>query len=455
LKPEERFGDLLRFAGGLLPTASTERVQIDRILPPALRHPGKERVLTDVPFHNDPTVLDTVNLRDNDIVTVFSIGNLRRNNLQVVGQVYQPGEYEWRPGMTLSDVIKAAQGLLPWAMPDRIKIERPIEATGRSEILSVDYRDSTARMVPMQEFDVVTVLDGRLAYPTGQIYLSGSVNKPGTKPYAERQTLKDLVDLAGGLNEDASSIEVARRKVGPTYSDTSSIVYRFPLGPDLILPDTVSRFFLERGDVVSVRKSPGFRTNQVVYVTGLFAYPGSYTIRNDRERISEIISRAGGPLPTASPEAFQLIRSGHPVVLKYADVIKGDRTQDILPVAGDTLTIGPRLGTVLVTGAVVRSAAFPFVRSWGLSDYLQAAGGLRPDADKDHISVQYASGGVATTRRRFLLPDTHPTVRPGSTIVVAARDTTADKGFSDNLTRLAQIATTFASLVIGFLAVTK
>jgi polysaccharide export outer membrane protein len=455
LKPDERFGDLIRFAGGLLPSASTERIQIDRILPPEQRQPGRERVLLDVRLGGNVASLDTVGLRDNDILTVFSIGSLRRNNLQLVGEVYQPGNYEWRRGMTLADLVGEAQGLMPWALSDRIKIERPIVATGRTEIFSVDFQDPSARQLPLHEFDLVTVLDGRLAFPGGEVYLSGSVNKPGVKPYVDRQTLADLIDLAGGLTEDAASIEVARRKVGSAYSDTASLVYRFPVGPNLILPDSASTFVIGRGDVVAVRKSPGYRGNDVVFVKGLFAYPGTYSIRTDHERLSEIIARAGGALPTAFPEAFRLIRDGHPVVLDYARIMKGDKTQNILPLKGDTISIGGNSGTVLVMGAVVRPAAFPYNRSWSLSNYIDAAGGLRPDANNDGISVQYASGGVATARRRFNLPLSEPEVRPGSTIDVAARDTSKDQGIGDTLTRIAQISTTFVSLVIGFLAVTK
>jgi protein involved in polysaccharide export with SLBB domain len=135
--------------------------------------------------------------------------------------------------------------------------------------------------------------------------------------------------------------------------------------------------------------------------------------------------------------------------------MKGDRTQNLSPVAGDTLRIGTYSGTVNVTGAVVRPAAFPFDRSWRLRDYLDAAGGLRPNADDNHISVEYASGGVASIHKHFLLPDQQPEVKPGSTIVVAARDTTQASGAGENLTRIAQITTTFVSLVIGIIAVTK
>lgn len=44
-------------------------------------------------------------LLDGDIVQVLGIGEVRRNIMTVSGQVYQPGEYELRPGMTLGSLI--------------------------------------------------------------------------------------------------------------------------------------------------------------------------------------------------------------------------------------------------------------------------------------------------------------------------------------------------------------
>ncbi|HVT39195.1 MAG TPA: SLBB domain-containing protein, partial [Gemmatimonadaceae bacterium] len=92
LRPGEGFSDLLRFAGGLLPVASIERVQIDRVLPAERRAPGIERVKVDVELNGSLDSLSRVILADGDIVQVFTVGELRHNVVTVFGQVYQPGE---------------------------------------------------------------------------------------------------------------------------------------------------------------------------------------------------------------------------------------------------------------------------------------------------------------------------------------------------------------------------
>ena len=53
LREGEKFKDLIFFAGGLLPTAATNRIQIDRILPADQRRPGIDRVVLDVPVSNN------------------------------------------------------------------------------------------------------------------------------------------------------------------------------------------------------------------------------------------------------------------------------------------------------------------------------------------------------------------------------------------------------------------
>ena len=93
LLDSEGFNDLLRFAGGLLPTASTERVQIDRILAMDQRAPGLDRVKVDVHLKGRLDSLSSVKLLDGDIITVFPIGDLRRNVVSLGGEVYQPGDY--------------------------------------------------------------------------------------------------------------------------------------------------------------------------------------------------------------------------------------------------------------------------------------------------------------------------------------------------------------------------
>src|SRR5207247_11012014 len=114
LKAEEGFRDLIRFAGGLEATAAVDRVQIDRILAPQERQPGRERAIIDVRTGGNLDSLTATPLNDGDVITVFSIGDLRRNSVAISGAVFQPGVYQLMPNMTLDSLVRAAHGLTTW-----------------------------------------------------------------------------------------------------------------------------------------------------------------------------------------------------------------------------------------------------------------------------------------------------------------------------------------------------
>jgi polysaccharide biosynthesis/export protein len=543
LRDGEGFSKALEFAGGLLPTASVQRLQVDRTLPPSQRSPGKDRVLLDVSLRSALASTDSVGLYDNDILTVFSIGELRRNSVELRGEVFQPGTYEWSPGMTLEQLVAKAQGFLPWALTDRIKLERVLVHTGRSEMMSLNYGDTSTRRLTIEEFDAITVLDGRRAYPSGTVEVVGAVYSPGRQPYIERQTLRDVIDLAdgfapwaltdqikvmrrdpasgksellsvnmglpnasafaiqaydvitvldartanpagtvqisgavvrpgtrpfaqgmtvadlialaGGLTESAAALEIARRRVGTAYADTSAITYSFAVSGTSPLPDTLVRFTLHRDDEVIVRQAPGYRQTQTVQLSGLFMYPGEYAIRHDGERLSAIIARAGGVLPTAYAPTFRLLRQGKTVAVDFASAVKRDKRHDIVMVAGDQLRIGPNPSLVLLNGEVERQVAVPFQRGWNLDDYLNAAGGLTDKGDRNRVVVEYASGAISRTQKQLRLFRVDPDIKPGSIITVVARTDSKENKWGPILTTTLQVTTTVVSLIIGYLAVTK
>lgn len=455
LKEGEGFGALLAMAGGLLPTASTERLQVDRILPADQRQPGIERVVVDVPFGGRSSALDSVPLVDGDIVTVFTIGRLRRNSVELRGEVYQPGTYEFRPGLTLGALLEQAQGLLPWALRDRVQITRPIPETGRSRFIEVSLAaggDTTS----LAEFDEVTVLDGRLLHPSGLVTVSGAVNAPGEFPFVEGQTLKGLIDRVGGFLESATSVEVARRQVSADYTDTTSTIYRFPVDSLFGRAGPSAGFVLEREDRMFVRSAPGFRDQRAVLVTGLFRYPGSYVLATDQTRLADVIARAGGLLPSASPDAFRLIRKARPVAIDLRKALAGDSTHNVTLQAGDQLTVGSYEPTVLVRGAVQRSALILYEEGRSFSDYIKAAGGGTDNADMKRATIEYANGEVATRSKTLLVFRKEPEVRPGSIISVPVKPADVrPSSFPQTLGIIVQATTAVLSLVLGYIAVTK
>jgi polysaccharide export outer membrane protein len=455
LTPTEGFDDLLRYAGGLLATASTDRLMIDRVLPPEQRTPGHDRAIVDVKFSGRVATLDTVSLVDGDIVTAFGVTPLRRNAIEVTGEVFQPGTFEWRPGMTVGDAMTLAQGAKPWGLTDRVKVRRAILASGRSESYSINLDSAGARTFALAEFDTLSVLDGRLLYPEGPVRIFGAVVKQGIHPYTERQTLRDLLDQADGFREGASVVEVARRRVGQTYADTSAVIYEYPIDPVSGAIPGADTLLVERYDIITVRFSPGYRRPETVTLNGSFTYPGTFTLLADGERLSSVVRRAGGLLPTGYPESFRLLRDGRPVAIDLEKAMDGDRLNDIVLEAGDYMSVGPNPSVVQVSGAVQRQVSIPFTPGWDMGDYIDAAGGATKTADKGKRYIEYASGAIRRPGH-FLFFSNDPNVRPGATIHIPEKpQTQSDGNVGEIFATTFQIVATLASLAIAYLAATQ
>ncbi len=454
LKHDEGFNDLLRYSGGLMPTASTDRVQIDRILPPSERKPGFERVKVDVYLHGDLDSLARVALNDADIVTVFTIGDVRRNVVTIAGQVYQPGDYQLKPDMTLGQLINDAQGFLPWAVAGEVKILRPIIESGQARILSVDATSPRGKALPLTEFDSVIVLDGRLAYPQGIVAVSGAVHNPQVTPYAENETLADAIQRAGGFLEHAQLVDVYRRLVRPEFSDTTSQLFTFAVTATFFTDSATARFPLTRDDRIEVRTSPGFRAQEFVTLSGAFVHSGSYAIAANVDRIRDVIQRAGGTLPGAYDASFQLIRDGKPVATDFASAMGGNMDNNMRLVSGDSLRIGRNSGTVLVAGAVNRPSLVKFQDGRPLQYYIDMAGGIADTGRVNAAIVDYPSGFSRKQKREWLFFHSSPQVIAGATVTVPFKPA-QPPATSDWWARILTSTSALASLVIAFAAVKR
>jgi polysaccharide export outer membrane protein len=471
LRPNEGFADLLNFAGGFLAVAAVDRVQIDRVLPADRRSAGFERAKVDVDIRGNSDALKNLKLQDADVVTVFSIGDVRRNVVSLQGQVFQPGEYELKPQMTLTQLVAAAQGLTPWALADRVKIVRGIPLTGRSELLSVDASSAEGRKFELQEFDQVEILDGRTAFPGGIISIEGAVNgtlgavdaRSGTtaedtptivRPFLEKESLKDALERAGGLREYAQVIDVFRRKSGQSYSDTTSERFSFAAAPGNASNTQLAGFTLKRDDRIVVRSASGYRPQQFVIIDGQFQHSGSYAITENQDRVRDIVSRAGGPLPGAYSGSFRLVRDGKRVSVDFDKAMRGDLNNNLSLLGGDRLEIDRDQKTVYITGAVSKSALVRFRPGLSVNDYIELAGGPTEKGIPGKATVDYPSGFSARVKKVAYFFHSSPVVLSGSVITVPEKPADENRG-SELWNRTLTTATALASLVLAFAAVRK
>ena len=296
--PEDNLEDILRFAGGFTDLAFKDRISISRIS-------GNQRSISDV-YQNQ---LGLFSLKGGDEVTVGRIIDRYTNRIQIKGAVFRPGIFSLTEGLTLTQLIKNADGLKGDAYTQRASILRT-KGDLSSEVLEVNLQavlEGRQEDVVLQREDVIRISSIYDVQNERYIQILGEVKRPGTYPYAAGMTPEELILIAGGLQESANikDIEIARR-LEDSDSGTLSDIITTSINPDLSFnPNAIS---LAPFDQVIVRKRANFTMQRLVSVEGQVNSPGIFAIQTSVDRISDLIKRAGGVNQFAYTKGATLIR---------------------------------------------------------------------------------------------------------------------------------------------------
>ena len=276
-------------------------------------------------------------------------------------------------------------------------------------------------------------------------------------------TVEDLVEKAGGLKESAATgrIEVIRRKKKIGKDDPSQITstigerFNFAINSNLSIDPSASKFILEPFDEVFVRSSPNYEKQQFISIEGQVTFPGVYGLERKNERISEVITRAGGLNAQAYPKGATLVRkfkiskqeadrkseqmselsdntTEASVKVKSVkeetsesigiDLVKAleqpNSSADMLLQDGDIIKIPKEPQTVRMQGEVLYPTSTRYVESLPFKHYISEAGGFTELSSRKRSYIIYANGSVDRTRKFLGLINIYPKVQPGSEIVV-------------------------------------
>ncbi len=463
--------DIVRAAGGLMPTAARSRIQIERLTPAGERRaPGSDRAVLDVSSAGG-TDIPALGLVDGDVVRILKVADRVRNRVVVRGNVFTPGTIGLTAGMRLSEALRKAGGLQPDTYLGQVLITRLNSDSTRTQLRATlaDTMGTVVNDPVLQEEDEIRVFGRSEFRPLRFVSITGAVRRAGRYPYHEGMTMRDLVLVAGGLQESAllSEAEVARMPASRAGGQSASTVrvamdssYLFERGaggrysgpPGLPGPAGGAReVVLDAYDNVLILRQPDWDLQRTVFVGGEVRFPGSYTLVSKSERLSDVIARAGGLNSEAYADGVNFTRRRNRVGRIGVDlpaVLKDAREADnVILFDGDSITIPRYDAVVRVDGAVNSPTSLPFVRGKDMQYYIRAAGGGRLDADLPRTYVTQPNGRVDAVSRRFLLPDAQPSPRPGAVVTVPKRDRTERQ---DNLaarTQIASIIGTFAALL--------
>ncbi|WP_147309597.1 SLBB domain-containing protein [Marixanthomonas ophiurae] len=477
LKPGETLTDLLKFTGGFTSNAYKERVVLERI-------EGDRRVVKEILVDKE----SETPLQDGDVLTVNEIIDKFENRITIQGAVYRPGSYEFTENTTVKDLIKKAAGVNEKAFMERGLLFRTEDGVRESVTpFSVSEVLSGSKNIQLQPDDRIQIFNKYDLAESYKLTIDGAVNAPVSIPYVDNMTVEDLVLLGGGFTDGANEnkIDIYRRIDDDSY-ETLSENFKVSANGNLTLEDG-SNFILQPNDRVSVRYLRGFSEQIKVSVSGEANYPGSYTIENKEEKISDLLQRAGGVTQYAFVDGATLIRLNpffkeetqketfEGLIEKEEVTGKEDTTgtedetlknrkefrvgidlqkiindtdskQNLVLKSGDRLIIPSTKQTVKVEGEILVPSLVRFEKGMTLKDYISKSGGFSSDAKKGKTYVVYANGDIASTKH-FLFFRSFPKLEPGAAILVPAKSETRNKLSAQEVIGISTGLTTFGLLI--------
>lgn len=448
MKPTETVATILNYAGGFTGDAYKKAVRI-------IRKSGREHQVYNV----DEMDYSVFRLDDGDSISVDAVLKRFENRVEIRGAVYRSGLYELSGTVnTVKQLIKKAEGLRGDAFLNRALLDRENEDLSH-EVIAVDLGGllkGTVADIPLQKNDILYIPSIHDLKEEETISIHGEVASPGTFLFSKNMTIEDLLVQSGGLLEAAATtkVDITRRIKDPKSTSFSSVLgktYSFDIKDGLVVGGE-GDFHLEPFDEVYVHKSPAYRKQQNVVVAGEVLFGGNYALVKKNERLSDLISKAGGITPDAYVKGARLIRKmTEEEQRRQADAVRMARMGegkdsisveklnisdtytvginlekaisnpgsdfDLVLREGDVLFIPEYINTVKISGAVMYPNTVLYKRGESLRYYINQAGGYGNLAKKKKAYVVYMNGTVSRLKSRD-----KKAIEPGCEIIVPSKE---------------------------------
>ena len=385
-----------------------------------------------------------------------SLGRLRTISINILGEAYQPGSYKVSSLSTLSNLLFVSGGVSEIGSVRNIEIKRKGKTISTFDLYDLLLKGDASKDISLEQGDTIFI---PIIQKTARVY--GSFRRPHLFEIKDKETLRDLVFLAGGLE---NQVQLGGVLELTTFKPDSVEVNEFSL-----LDNTWMDKTLNDGDTLTARTDSVY-FDGVVELAGEFKYPGFYRIKKN-EKLLSVIKRAGGYTSGAYPlgaifkrksvavqQKLSFERSANDLEQNIADVltsglaegltgdafipmsniinrlreinpsgrqvieadilkIKSNPGLDFVLQGGDVLEIPPRPSQITVIGEVLNPSSYSFTSGKKLQHYINNAGGFKDSADKSSVFMILPNGETKSyARSKFTREESFAI--PGTTIVV-------------------------------------
>lgn len=489
LRRETTARDLVALGGGLTPQADPKLATLERV------DEQRQRITVDVNLSQASGSISP--LQSGDVLRVPAIRPVLEDSVSVSGYVYRPGEFQYRAGMRIADVIPSLDELQPNADQHYVLIRRELPPNRKITVFSADLAKAIAapnssanfELAPRDRIYVFDMETGRdrvveplmrelrmqssIDEPTPEVSIAGKVKIPGKYPYEPGMRIADLLRAGGTLDEAAygGQAELTRYAVVDGQSREAELI-EIDLRSALE-GDSAANIPLQPFDYLVIKEVPLWASQEEVEIRGEVKFPGRYPIHRG-ETLRSVMQRAGGvtdlafapgsiftrvelkererkqietlasrmqsdvaqfSLQTAQEtgkDAGQALAVGQSLLadlrnakpvgrlvinLNESAQAKPGSEQDIVLKDGDRLVVPRIMQEVTVIGEVQSTTSHLYNPSLSRNDYIQMSGGLTPRADSGRIYVVRADGSVVTSSGKAWFSSGKVDIKPGDTIV--------------------------------------
>ncbi len=402
LHGETNLEDALELAGGILPAAALEHVEVERLV----AHQKRTMFTVDLSQADNPSAaiakLSTFHVQDGDRIHIFPIAPYSDQAIYLQGHVLRPGRYSFQSGMTFSDLIKSYADLLPEPAGSYAEIIRLNPPDFRPTVESFDLAAALANSAAapkLMPLDTVRIFSKFEFQAVPDVWVGGEVRDPGPYTTSGQVRLRDAIYLAGGVSQNA---ELDSAQLFRTSKDGTLRILSVNLSLALAGNPT-DNLILEPHDRIIVHRNPVKVDPPTVYVKGEVAKPGRYPLSSNM-RVEDLIRISGGLKHSADTQNAVLTHQEEPpgnvspssTSINLPAAMKGDTTANKELSNGDVLTIPQVAGwnnlgaRVTIRGEVENPGTYGITPGESLATVLAKAGGFTAEA--------YPYGTVLTRR---------------------------------------------------------
>lgn len=370
----------LYMAGGPTETGTLRNIKVLR----------NGRPLTTVDIYDyilNGNLKGNIRLASEDVIYVETYECL----VNVTGKVKRPMYYEMKSNESVATLLKYAGGFTGDAYEDVVRLIRKKGEGGMYSFHSLnEFERGTFQLCDGDSVDV----DSTLQRFSNMVEIRGAVMRPGMYQMdGSVSTLRQLIEVAGGLSEDAIKTRgILHRRKEDRSLETKSINIAG------LLEHSIADIALSNEDVLYIPSRQDFNDELTLTIEGEVLYPGIYEYA-ENTTIEDLILQAGGLTDNASmakvdvarrvrdnlsSEAATEIAEFHSFSIKEGFVIDDNegftlQPYDVVSVRRAPNNIDQR--AVSVEGEITFGGNYTITKkNYRLSDLVKNAGGVTKDA---------------------------------------------------------------------------